>query len=147
MPLYKSFGDIFVNQFVNHKFGIESGFTFGSFEDTPRLKNRDGLMHSSGYIFSRRNPNQSLQSDYINSALLTEIISTNNVTTVFQNGERFRSGKIYNRINPDMAIKWLLNAFENLQKLDSNITIVPVMISYDRIFEQGNLSREMITSE
>ena len=34
----------------------------------------------------------------------------------------------------------------NLHKL-TNITIVPVMISYDRIFEQGNLSQEMITGE
>ena len=28
-----------------------------------------------------------------------------------------------------------------------NIVIVPVMMSYDRIYEQGNLSRVMISSE
>ena len=37
LPLYKSFGDFFVMQFINDKYGIESSFTFGNFEDTPRL--------------------------------------------------------------------------------------------------------------
>ena len=37
IPLYKSFGDFFVMQYINHKFGIEAGFTFGNAEDTPRL--------------------------------------------------------------------------------------------------------------
>ena len=46
-----------------------------------------------------------------------------------------------------MSIRWLLDAYSNLTKLKSNIMIVPVMISYDRIYEQGNLAREMITGE
>ena len=37
VPLYKSFGDFFVMQFINYKYGIEPGFTFGNLEDTPRL--------------------------------------------------------------------------------------------------------------
>ena len=32
-------------------------------------------------------------------------------------------------------------------KLKKSLTIVPIMISYDRIFEQGNLTQEMITGE
>ena len=71
--------------------------------------------------------------------MLTEIIDNNKVTTLFQNGDRFRSGKIYHRRNADLSVKWLLDVYLNLHKL-TNITIVPVMISYDRIFEQGNLS-------
>lgn len=56
MPLYKSFGDFFVNQYVNRKFGIESGFTFGNFEDTPRFRGiKNGWLNKSGYIFARRN--------------------------------------------------------------------------------------------
>ena len=43
---------------------------------------------------------------------------------------------------------WLLEAYSNvISKLKTNVMIVPVMISYDRIYEQGNLSREMITGE
>ena len=87
-----------------------------------------------------------MQSNYINSALLSQIIEHNKVTTLFQNGDRFRSGKIYHRSGAELSVKWLLDAYINLQKL-TDLTIVPVMISYDRIFEQGNLSQEMITGE
>ena len=45
MPLYKSFGDFFINQYVSNKFGIETGFTFGNFEDTPKFRDKNGLMH------------------------------------------------------------------------------------------------------
>lgn len=84
MPLYKSFGDFFINQYVNHKFGIEGGFTFGNFEDTPRFRGiKNGWLNKSGYIFARRNEDQSLQSHFINSSLLTEIIDNNKVTTLF----------------------------------------------------------------
>ena len=56
MPLYKSFGDFFINQFVNYKFGIESGFTFGNFEDQPRFRGlKNDWLNSTGYIFARRN--------------------------------------------------------------------------------------------
>ena len=46
-----------------------------------------------------------------------------------------------------MSIKWLLDAYIALQKVTDGVTIVPVMISYDRVFEQRNLSQEMITGE
>ena len=56
MPLYKSFGDFFINQYVNYKFGLESGFTIGNFEDQPRFRGiKNGWLHTSGYIFARRN--------------------------------------------------------------------------------------------
>ena len=41
-------------------------------------------------------------------------------------------------------MKWLLDAYLNLRFHKTNLMIVPVMISYDRIYEQGNLAREMI---
>ena len=83
MPLYKSFGDFFINQYVNYKFGLESGFTFGNLEDTPRFRGiKNGWIFKSGYIFARRNQDQSLQSNYVNSALLTDIIESNKVTTL-----------------------------------------------------------------
>ena len=65
LPLYKSFCDFFVLQYINYYFGIESGFTFGNAEDTPK-----GGIEGSGYVFSKRNEDQSLQSNYINAALL-----------------------------------------------------------------------------
>ena len=41
------------------------------------------LLRKSGYIFSRRSHKQSVQSRYINSAMLKEIIENNKLTMVF----------------------------------------------------------------
>lgn len=60
MPLYKSFADFFVQTYVARTQGIEAGFTFGNFEDTPRIKILDALLRQCGYIFSRRSKGQSL---------------------------------------------------------------------------------------
>ena len=70
MPLYKSFADFFIHQFVNYTQHIQTSFTFGNFEDTPRIALMDRWLRSCGYIFSRRKNGQSLQSNYINSELL-----------------------------------------------------------------------------
>jgi len=37
LPLYKTFLDFFVLQYVNLAHNIPSGFTFGNCEDTPRI--------------------------------------------------------------------------------------------------------------
>ena len=50
-------------------------------------------------------------------------------------------------MSADLAVKWLIDAYQRLSKLKNEMIIVPVMISYDRIFEQGNLTQEMITGE
>lgn len=77
MPLYKSFCDFFVHLYVMITEKIKLGFTFGNFEDTPRIKFFDTLIRSCGYITSRRKVGQSLQSNYINGAALKEVISNN----------------------------------------------------------------------
>jgi glycerol-3-phosphate O-acyltransferase len=43
-----------------------------------------------------------------------------------------------------MSIRWLLEAFKSLQANGTNVTIVPVSVSYDRIYEHDNLATEMI---
>ena len=69
--------------FVTCTQGIKLGYTFGNYEDTPRIGIIDKWLKSCGYIFSRRKPGQSLQSNYINSEMLKEIITHNQVTTVY----------------------------------------------------------------
>ena len=46
-----------------------------------------------------------------------------------------------------MSVRWLLEAFLNLNKIGKNIVIVPIMINYDRIYEQNNLSIEMVSGK
>ena len=77
MPLYKTFLDFFIMLYVNQTQGIPNGFCFGNFEDTPRIRFFDAVLKNTGYILSRRKQGQSMQSHYINSSLLHEVISRN----------------------------------------------------------------------
>ena len=94
LPLYKSYVDFFIQMYVMNTQKIPMGYTFGNLEDTPRIALIDKLLKSCGYITSRRKPNQSLQSRYLNSEMLNQLITNNQVVTVYQNEERFRAGKL-----------------------------------------------------
>ena len=114
MPLYKSFADFFILMYVNCTQRIKLGFTFGNYEDTPRIRLIDAWLKSCGYIFSRRKNGQSLQSNYINSQLFKETININQVTTIFQNDQRFRAGKLRRKQSADMSVRWLLEVYSSL---------------------------------
>lgn len=60
LPLYKSYLDFFVQMFVYCTQKIKLGYTFGNFEDTPRIGMVDKWLINCGYIFSRRKQGQSL---------------------------------------------------------------------------------------
>ena len=77
MPLYKSFADFFIHLYVMNTQKIKSGFAFGNFEDTPRISFFDFILRNCGYITSRRRIGQSLQSNYVNQAVLKELILNN----------------------------------------------------------------------
>ena len=47
----------------------------------------------------------------------------------------------------DMSVRWLLEAFLNLNKNGKKLYIVPIVINYERIYEQENLSIEMISGQ
>ena len=45
-----------------------------------------------------------------------------------------------------MAVKWILEAYHSLSREGGkNMVLVPVMVSYDRKYEGGNIAREMIS--
>lgn len=117
MPLYKSFTDYFVHMYVARTQGIESGFAFGNFEDTPDNKVFGTLLRSCGYIFSRRKFGQSLQSNYINGAVMKALIAKDKVTTIYQNSKRFRAGKLHKKFLADMTVRWLLEAFIDMHEV------------------------------
>ena len=95
--------------------GIPTGFTLGNFEDTPRITVFDKILKSTGYMLSRRKQGQSMQSHYINSSLLQEVIARNQVTTVFQNSERFRTGKLTRQALSDVCVRWLIDTYNSLK--------------------------------
>ena len=46
-----------------------------------------------------------------------------------------------------MSVRWLLESQVELSKQGKRVHIVPVMISYDRIYEQNNLPSEMMSEQ
>lgn len=83
MPIYKSMADAFIYIYIHNHFNLEAPFIFGNKEDTPPIKLFEKWLKSAGYIYSRRSYNQSVQSRYVNSAMLKEIIENNKLTMVF----------------------------------------------------------------
>jgi glycerol-3-phosphate O-acyltransferase len=43
-----------------------------------------------------------------------------------------------------LSIDWIVDAFQNLSGESQNIVLVPVSVSYDRIFEQINFVNHMV---
>lgn len=66
---------------------------------------------------------------------------------VFQNSERLKTGKFYRRTKSDLSIQWIMDAYRNMPEQAENIVIVPVVASYDRIFETTNLTNNMVGSQ
>lgn len=145
LPIYKTFADFFIHLYVHNHFGLEVPFIFGNEEDTPGVETFRKIMKQVGYIYSRRSNKQSLQSKFINSSLLKEIVADSKLTMVFQNSERLRTGKFYRRTTSDLSIEWIIDAFRGLPKEAERIVLVPVMVSYDRVFEVRNLTKSMVT--
>jgi len=79
--------------------------------------------------------------------MLKEILENNQFTVLFQNEERLRSGKYSQTRQSEKSVKWLLEAYMNMASTAKNLVIVPVHVSYDRVFEQINLATEMISGE
>lgn len=70
MPIYKSFADAFIYIYIHMRYNIEAPFIFGNMEDTPDISLFKKWLKSAGYIYSRRSYKSSVQSRYINSAML-----------------------------------------------------------------------------
>ena len=75
------------------------------------------------------------------------MIGANPITTLFQNDERIRSGKLSYPLYPDNSIRLLLNAYLRLMKYKYNMYVVPVSINYDRLFDAGHLASEMVSGQ
>jgi hypothetical protein len=58
-----------------------------------------------------------------------------------------RTGKFYRRTTPDLAVQWIIDAYRSMPVQAEKLVIVPVMASYDRIFETHNLTSEMVKGQ
>jgi len=56
MPIYKSYSDPLVMHYINYFSDLELGFTFGNYEDSPKIGFVDRLLKRIGTILIRRDP-------------------------------------------------------------------------------------------
>ena len=108
--------------YINYFTDQELGFTFGHYEDSPKMGPVDTFLKRIGTLLIRRSPKNSLSNetigskldqdvtDYVNQTLFEEVLENNPITTIYQNDERIRGGKINLPQQSDQAIKMLLKA-------------------------------------
>ena len=89
MPIYKSYADILILHYIHYFSNLELGFTFGNYEDSPKVGFVDALIKRIGLILIRRDPRNSLSNktvearippeimSYVNQSLLEESIENN----------------------------------------------------------------------
>ena len=64
MPMFKSYSDLFVLHYANYVSDIEFGFSFGYYNDSPKVKMIERLVRKIGYFMLR--PNTDQQINYVN---------------------------------------------------------------------------------
>lgn len=81
MPIYKSYSDPLIMHYIQYHQDLELGFTFGNYEDSPKIGFVDRLLKRIGTILIKRDPKNSLSnintstqmdrdsSGYVNQAL------------------------------------------------------------------------------
>jgi glycerol-3-phosphate O-acyltransferase len=143
LPMFKSFADPLVLLYVNYFFNMELGFSFGNYEDSPKIHFVEALFRRIGHFLIKRREYSNLSVNYVNQALIQEVVESNLVTTIYQNDERPRSGKFNLPMYPDNMIKLILKSYLGLKKYQYDIKLVPVCIEYDRIFDSKYLSTEI----
>jgi len=145
VPTYKSYADPLILHFINFNQDVEPGFTFGNFEDSPKIHFIDMLLRRIGCLLIKRREQNDMSINYVNQSLLQDVIETNSITTVFQNDERPRSGKFSMPQRPDNMIKSLIKVSHQLKKMKISLKIVPVTINYDRVFDVNWFAEETMT--
>ena len=67
---------------------------------------------------------------------------------LFQNDIRVRSGKLTQPVVGDFGILWLMQAYAtSMMQEGKSVTLVPVSINYERVFELRNLATEMVSGK
>ena len=78
--MFKSFTDILIMHFVNYQADLQLGFTFGNYEDSPKIAFVERLLKRIGCLLIKR---KEPLLEYVNKCLLQDVIEHNMITTVF----------------------------------------------------------------
>lgn len=63
------------------------------------------------------------------------------------NSSKLHQNKVSLSSKPEVSIKYLLEAYKQLDDLmQNNMYIVPIIMTYDRVFELSKFTKEMLTA-
>ena len=93
VPMYKSFADPLLMYYIQYLNDIELGFTFGNYEDSPKIQAISTILKNMGHLLIQRKQSKDNIFQFINQTMMEEVIEGNPVTTVFQNDYRPLTGK------------------------------------------------------
>ena len=134
MPIYKSNVDIAVMHYANYYSELELGFSFGHFDTSSWTNFKMKRLKSIGLI-----PVKKYDSETVVQQLLSAVIENNQFTTVYQNDEMLKEGKLSLPASDDKMVKYLLASYPRLQMLKRNVKIIPVTINYERFLADKDL--------
>ena len=82
---------------------------------------------------------------FVAQAVISQILNNDQLLILFQNGERMRTGRLTQPTDADLSVDWLLQAYHSsFEWTNKTLHLVPVSISYDRLFDMENLASEII---
>ena len=81
--MFKSFADPLILNYVNYFYNMELGFSFGNYEDSPKIHFVEQLMRRIGHFLIKRRELSNMNVNYVNQALMQEVIAKNIVTTIY----------------------------------------------------------------
>jgi hypothetical protein len=84
-------------------------------------------------------PVKKYDSETVVQQLLSAVIENNQFTTVYQNDEMLKEGKLSLPASDDKMVKYLLASYPRLQMLKRNVKIIPVTINYERFLADKDL--------
>ena len=82
-------------------------------EDHFEIKVFNSLYHYVGVILPKREMKHDNSINFVNQALFEDVIAKYQITTVYQNSKRLRSGKVSQPLKANDSVEWILRAAKN----------------------------------
>lgn len=126
---------------------MEVPFVFANSDEIPNNKFLVDYSRKAGIVYQNRTRGLGFQYDFINIQLIKETISDNKAISMHLNSSKLHQNKVSLASQPEVSIKYLLEAYKQLDLLQNNMFIVPIIITYDRVFELSKIAKEMLTAQ
>jgi len=66
LPIYKSFADPLVMNYINYIYEFDMGFSFGNYEDSPHIHFVNTMLKRLGHFLIKRKQSNNFTINYVN---------------------------------------------------------------------------------